>query len=108
LSRNILLVGLLVQFATTLLGIILLYQCINVSPSGGHKFLEATQNGVVGPIYLMWMNAPLTVPVVGGLLLLFFSGWRWRRLRWMWIIGIVLWGGWWVLLAYVMCAVAND
>jgi hypothetical protein len=108
LYRTLLLAALVTQLAVVLIGTLVLYSCTRDSPYIVHHFWNALYWSIVGPAGLMFIGAQVTVPVVAALLMLVFSGLRWRRVRFLWAIGIFLWGAWWLFWVYVMCGAQAD
>ena len=101
--RAVILTALLTQLAAALAGMAVIYSCTRGSPYVEDHFRNAIYWGIVGPPALMFVGAPAAVAVIGFLCVLFFLGLRWRTVRFLWFVGILLWGTWWVLLTYASC-----
>ncbi|HJP91261.1 MAG TPA: hypothetical protein VJ875_04850 [Pyrinomonadaceae bacterium] len=101
--RVVLVTALFTQLAVTLAGMAVIYSCTSGSAYVKNPLSNAVFWGIIAPPGLMFVWAHVTVMVVGFLSVLFFLGLRWRKVRFLWFIGILLWGAWWVLLTYIPC-----
>lgn len=106
--RAVISAALLTQFAAVLVGIIVLYSCAREGPHLPHPLREAVYWGIVGPAGMTIIAAPLNLALLGALGVMFFLGLRRPKVRFLWYAGILLWGAWWVLMTYIMCAIADD
>ena len=97
-----LLTALLIQIVAWIIGVSFSYTC-NLSYSE-EPLRAALYYGTVGPLIMMFFNAPLTLLVLALLSLLAWPGLRWRRARFLWVLGFMLWGAWWVTIASILCA----
>jgi hypothetical protein len=101
--RPFLVTALISQIVATSAGIAVVYSCLRQNPPFEHPFLTALYYGIIGPPGLMFLGAHVTVIVLALMLLLFWLGFRWRRVRILWFLAILLWGIWWVTMSYVIC-----
>jgi hypothetical protein len=102
------LAALLTQLVATLVGIIVLYSCARESPHLANPFREAVYLGLLGPPGLTLVIVPVNILGLGFLCALFLIGLRRPKARFLWYVAILLWGAWWVLTTYIMCAMADD
>ena len=106
--RAVILTASLTQLTAVLVGMAIIYSCTRDSPYVANHFWNAIYWGIVGPAGLMLVAANITVLVIGFLCILFFVGARWRKFRLLLLVGVLLWGVWWVFLAYGLCVMSHD
>jgi hypothetical protein len=92
----ILLKVLLIQLATVLIGIGITYYYL------GHKYSirEIIDLGITAPIAAMHLVG-FTISVVFWALVLILVGLVWKRARFLWIVGAVLWALFWLYCTYL-------
>ena len=106
--RQLLLAALSIQLLAVLIGCVVLYTCT----SGGipHRNLSETAYwGTVGLLGFMFlgMAVPSTLFVILIMSLLIFSGLNWKKVSFLWRVGFLLWGVYWVFLAYAVCTASD-
>lgn len=106
--RAAILTALLTQFVATLVGIIVLYSCARDSPHLANPLREAVYWGILGPLGLTFISVPVNIVALGFMCALFLIGLRRPKARFLQHVAILLWGAWWVLMTYIMCAMADD
>ena len=103
------LTGIAIQILAFLTGFALLYTCT----SGGipsRNLSEAVFWSSVGLLRFMFfgMAFPLTILVAIVMLILFVCGSNWKRVKFLSALAFVVWGAYWILLAYTICAPPPD
>jgi hypothetical protein len=63
--------------------------------------------GVLGFMFL-GMASPLTVFVIAVMVILLVCGLNWKKVKFLSPMAFILWGAYWILLAYEICAPAPD
>ena len=106
--RTLLLTALFAQLAAIITGAFILDRCSPDNRYIEHHFCYAIGSSIVGPLELMGLIAPISVAAMVTVSVLIFSGLHWRGVRFLWMVGICLWGAWWVYLNYALCAISND
>ncbi len=102
--RRLLLTALSIQLLAVLIGFLELYTCT----SGGipHRDLSETAYwGTVGLLGFMFLGlaVPSTLIVILLMSLLIFCGLNWKKVSFLWPVGLLLWGMYWIFLAYAVC-----
>jgi len=100
---------LFIQLLAFVVGFIILYTCT----SGGipaRNFSETIYWSTLGVLGFMFfgMAFPLTIFVAIVMLILVVCGLHWKKLRFLSAMALVVWGAYWVLLAYTICAPPPD
>ena len=102
--RRLLLMALVIQVLALLSGFIVLYTCTsNTFPH--HDLSETIYWGTIGLLAFMFlgMALPLTLIVILLMVLLILAGSRWKRVRILSTLGLLLWGIFWIAMAYEIC-----
>src|SRR5262245_14628916 len=93
-----------IQLLALLIGFLILYSCTHtavlwLSPS------ETIFWSTLGLLRFMFfgMAFPLTIFVLLVMLILFVGGSRLKRFRFLWVMAFVVWGAYWLFLAYTIC-----
>ena len=107
--RRVLLTALSIQLIAVLYGFYVLYTCTSRGIPQ-HNLSEAAYWGTIGLLGFMFLGLalPLTIFVIMVMSLLIVSGLSWKRLRFLWPLGLLLWGVYWILLAHEVCAPPPD
>ncbi|HEX3250277.1 MAG TPA: hypothetical protein VHS05_12675 [Pyrinomonadaceae bacterium] len=103
--RRVLLTGLCIQVLAVLIGFGFLYTC----RSGGvpwHDVSETLYWGTLGVLGFMFlgMASPGTYVLIIVMSLLIVAGLRRKRLWFLWLLALMLWGLWWVALTSEICS----
>jgi hypothetical protein len=103
------LTGLAIQFLALLIGFVILYTCT----SGGipsRNLSETVFWSTLGLLGFMFfgMAFPLTIFVAMVMLILLICGSNWKRVKFLSALAFVVWGAYWILLAYEICAPPPD
>src|SRR4030095_11993688 len=100
-STRVILFALSVQLVAVLIGFYILYHCTDRGIPE-HNISETAYWGTIGLLGFMFlgMAVPLTGFVVLVASILIWSGLNWRRGWFLWPIGFILWGLYWVALTY--------
>jgi len=106
--RRLLLTALSIQLIAVLIGGLVLYTCT----SGGipHRDLSETVYwGTVGLLGFMFLGlaVPCTLFVILIMSLLIMCGLNWKKVSFLWPVGLLLWGMYWIFLAYAVCTASD-
>ncbi len=100
-----------IQLLVLLIGFLILYygSCITTGASS-LNLSEAAFWSTLGLLRFMFfgMVFPLTLLVLLVMLVLFICSVNWKRVRFLWAIASVLWGVYWVFVAYALCRPPPD
>jgi hypothetical protein len=107
--RPLVVTALSVQLLAVLISFAILYTCT----AGGipsRNLSETAYWGTVGILGFMFlgMASPLTVFVIMVMVVLLVCGSRWKKVKFLSHMAFVLWGVYWILLAYEICAPPPD
>ena len=103
------LTGLTIQLLAFLIGFVILYSCT----SGGIPSRNLSESlywssvGLLGFMFL-GMAFPLTIFVAMAMVILLVCGATWKRVKFLSTLAFVLWGAYWIALAYEICAPPPD
>ena len=106
-QRPIVITAFVIQLLAISTGLWILYSCTGRSPSLARDLSETAYWGTVGILGMMLIGAPVTVFVVSTVVLLIYCDVRWKKLRFLWVAGLLLWAALWILLAYDLCEVSS-
>ena len=106
--RQLVLTALSIQLLAVLISCLVLYTCT----SGGiphHNLSETVYWGTVGLLGFMFLGlaVPSTLFVILIVSLLILSGLNWKKVIFLWSVGFLLWGVYWVFLAYAVCTASD-
>ena len=101
--------ALIVQALAVLIGFYILYFCTSRGIPQ-HNLSETLYWGTLGILgfITLGMAAPLTVIVLAVMSVLISLGLKSKRVWFLWPIGFLLWGLFWVAMAYEICAPPLD
>jgi hypothetical protein len=106
---RLLLTALVIQVFALLSGFFVLYTCAgNAFPQ--HNLSETAYWGTIGLLGFMFlgMASPLTLIVIFVMVVLILAGSSWKRVRILSTLGLLLWGAYWIFLAYEICSPSPD
>jgi hypothetical protein len=106
---RLLLTALVIQVFALLGGFFVLYTCTsNTFPH--HNLSETAYWGTIGLLGFMFlgMASPLTFIVIFLMVLLIAAGSSWKRVRILSTLGLLLWGIYWISMAYEICSPTPD
>ena len=98
--------GLTIQLIALLIGFIILYYGSCTTTGASQLDLSETAFwSTLGLLRFMFFGIafPLTMFVLLVMLVLFLCGSRWKRVSFLLAMAFVVWGAYWVLLAYTIC-----
>jgi hypothetical protein len=107
--RRVLLTALSIQLVAVLWSFCVLYTCTSRGIPE-RNFSAAAYWSTIGLLGFMFLGlalpATLLVIVVMGALIM--SGLSSKRVSFLWVVGLLLWGVYWILLAHEVCAPPPD
>ena len=109
--RWLLWTGLAIQLLALLIGFIILYYGSCTTTGASQLNLPETAFwSTLGLLRFMifGMAFPLTLLVLFVMLVFFLCGSNWKRVRFLAVIAFVLWGAYWIFLAYTLCRPPPD
>ena len=107
--RPLVFTALFVQLLAVLISCAILYTCT----AGGIPARNLSETaywatlGILGFMFL-GMASPLTVFVIMVMVILLVCGSRWKKVKFLAPMAFVLWGVYWILLSYEICAPPPD
>jgi hypothetical protein len=107
--RRTLLTFVVIQVLALLGGFFVLYTCTSKT-FPHHNLSETIYWGTIGLLGFMFLGIafPLTLIVILLMTVLMVAGSSWKRVRILTTLGLLLWGIYWISMAYEICVPSPD